>query len=188
MKNAVTAILGGVLLLAVLSCGLIDKFTGGQDMTRVNELWSDVPRMDGLASSDMELPLAVKIFMRTALNNLWRLNKTGEDKTPVQGDWVVFTTGGPPADVRNFYTNERMTSFGKWEASKNSTCLDGKDKGIDGVLCVFAKVADNKETQLAIIAMQDNTTNKTNVFYLRLEKDAGAAANSSTASNKTQAP
>src|SRR5438445_9384002 len=101
MKNVIALILSGVLLLSVMSCGLVDKFTtGGQQMTKVDELWSDVPRMDGLSHSDLELPLTIKILMRTALNNLWRLNKEGEDKTPVSGDWIVFSSGGPPSDVQ----------------------------------------------------------------------------------------
>ena len=154
MKNATAAILFSVLFFTVVSCGLMDRFTGGgPDMTRASELWSDVPRMDGLAHSDMELPLTIKLIMRTVLNNLWRLNKENEDKTPVNGDWIVFTLNGGPTEVQNFYTNARMTSFGNWEATKESTCLDGKDKGIDGVLCVFEKVANKKDIMLAIIAV-----------------------------------
>ena len=113
MKNVISAILLSSLFIAVMSCGLVDKFTtGGQQMTKVDELWSDVPPMDGLTHSDLELPLTIKILMRTALNNLWRLNKEGEDKTPVNGDWIVFSSSGSPKDVQGFYTNSRMTSFG----------------------------------------------------------------------------
>ena len=183
MKNVISAILLSSLFIAVMSCGLVDKFTtGGQQMTKVDELWSDVPPMDGLTHSDLELPLTIKILMRTALNNLWRLNKEGEDKTPVNGDWIVFSSSGSPTDVQGFYTNSRMTSFGNWEASKEKTCLDGKDRGIDGVLCAFEKVVDKKDILLAIIAMKDDKSNKTNVFYLRLEKNADLNA---VNSNKT---
>jgi len=189
MKNVIALILSGVLLLSVMSCGLVDKFTtGGQQMTKVDELWSDVPRMDGLSHSDLELPLTIKILMRTALNNLWRLNKEGEDKTPVSGDWIVFTSSGTPTDVQSFYTNSRMTSFGNWETSKQSTCLDGKDKGIDGTLCVFEKVADKKDIMLAIIAMKDDKSKQTNVFYLRLEKDADPNAINSNKPQTTPQP
>jgi hypothetical protein len=185
MNKIPTAIIFAILAFAVMSCGLFDKLAGGgPDLQKTDELWSDVPRMDGLSPSEMELPLAIKILMRTVLNNLWRVNKEGEDKTPVSGDWIVFTTSSTPADVQSFYTNERMTSFGNWEPSKKSTCLDGKDKGFNGVLCVFQKTADNKEIQLAIIAMQDDKTKQTNIFYLRLEKDEDdAARNSATKSN-----
>jgi hypothetical protein len=186
MNNITTVAVFCVFGLAVMSCSLAGKFIGGgPDMTRANELWSDVPRMDGLSPSDMELPLTIKLIMRTTLNNLWRLNKEGEDKTPVNGDWIVFTLNGTQTDVQNFYTNARMTSFGKWEATKESTCLDGKENGINGAMCLFQKIADKKEIMLAIIAMQDDKSKQTNVFYLRLEKDAdNVTGNSSTASKK----
>src|SRR5437764_14329466 len=119
MKNFASAAFFAAVLCAVLSCGLVDRFTSGQQMNKVNELWSDVLRMDDFRHSDLEMPVTVKLLLRTALNNLWRLNKEGEDKTPVTGDWVVFATSKTPADVQNFYTNDRMTSFGAWEVSQN---------------------------------------------------------------------
>jgi hypothetical protein len=173
MKGISKVVIFILFAFAVISCSLAGKLIdSGPDMARATELWPDVPRMDGLSSSDVEPPLAIKLVMRTVLNNLWRLNKDGEDKTPASGDWIVFTRNGPPNKVQNFYTNERMTSFGNWEASKNSTCIDGKDKGIDGVLCVFQKIADRKQIGLAIIAGQDEKSGQTTVFYLRLEQDS----------------
>jgi len=159
-------------MFVVLSCGLIDRVTdlGIENLQRSEDLWPDVPRMDGLEHSDMELPLGVKLIMKAALNNLWRLNKEGEDKTPVSGDWVVYSTTKPPADVQAFYTNDRMTSFGVWEASKKSTCADGSDKGWPGIFCVFQKNDPTTETVLLIVAGQDEAKKTTNVFFLRLEK------------------
>ncbi len=185
MKNVPASILFGVLALLVMSCNLFDKFIGGdENMKRATELWSDVPRMEDLTPSDMEMPLAIKLLMRTILGNLGRLNEEGEDKTTGDIDWIVFTSSKTPTEVRDFYTNSRMTSFGSWEASKNSTCLDGSDKGISGVFCVFQKQSDKKQIGLAIVAAQDDQTKKTNIFFLRLETDAASAANkSSTASN-----
>jgi hypothetical protein len=183
MNRITTVAVFSIFAFAVVSCNLAGKLIDpGKDVPRASELWSDVPRMDGLEPSDIEPPLAIKLIMRAVLNNLWRLNKEGEDKTPVNGDWITFAHNGPPSDVKNYYTNERMTSFGNWEASKESTCVDGKDKGIDGVLCVFQKTADKKQIGLAIVAGQDAKTKQTTVFYLRLEQDAeSAAANSSPA-------
>jgi hypothetical protein len=175
MKKVSFSIAIVVLMLVVMSCGLINRFTPvGEGMTRTSELWPDVPKMDGLTQSDMEMPLVIKVVVRTALNNLWQLNKEGEDKTPATGDWIVFTSAGTPADVESFYTNEKMTSFGNWEPSKKSTCMDGKENGFNGVLCVFQKVADNKQTGLAIISVQDDKTKQTSVFYLRVESPATA--------------
>jgi hypothetical protein len=138
--------------------------------------------MDGLEPSEMELPLAIKVLMRTVLNNLWRINKEGEDRTPVSGDWIVFSSAKTPADVQGFYTNDRMSSFGKWDSSMKPTCIEGKEKGIDGVFCVFHKIESGKEILVSVIAMPDEKPNRTNVFFLRLEKDAEpGAANTSTA-------
>jgi len=172
-KNSAAICLVLISFLA-LSCGLADRFKniGSDNMKRATELWPDVPRMDGLEPSEMELPFAVKVLMRTVLNNLWRLNDKREDKTPVSGDWIVFSTQKAPADVQSFYTNDRMTSFGNWEASRKSTCVDGKDSNINGALCAFQKIADGKDIKLAVIAMRDDSTKQTHVFYLRLEEPA----------------
>src|SRR6185369_16462303 len=141
-----------VLLLSVTSCSrIINKFTEDKNLTKVGELWPDVPKMDGLASSEAALPLYVHVLLRTALNNLYRLNKEGEDKTPSKGDWAVFTTPKSADDVKNFYTNERMTSFGQWDASQKSTCLDGKQYSFSGVACVFAKTVNNRGNGLLIV-------------------------------------
>jgi hypothetical protein len=118
----------------------------------------------------MEMPLMIKVLVRTALNNLWRFNKDGEDKTPATGDWIVFTTASKPADIAAYYTNARMTSFGNWQGSNRSTCMDGKDKGVNGVLCVFEKTADGKVTGLALIAAEDEKSKQTNLFFLRVER------------------
>lgn len=187
MKKIPLSVIFAVLVLVVLSCSLADRLAGGdQNLKRTNELWSDVPAMDGLEPSEMELPFAVKLLMRTALNNLWRLNDEGEDKTPVAGDWIVFTSAKTPLDVQGFYSNDRMTTFGNWEASKKSTCLDGKENGIDGGMCVFEKIANGKAVMLAVIAMRDDSTKRTNIFYLRLEKDAKPEVTNT--SNTTSAP
>ena len=171
-KLSTAAALIGVLL-AVMSCGLINRFTSGgvENLARAEDLWVDVPRMDGLEPSDMELPMGVKLIMRAALDNLWQLNKEGEDKTHVTGDWVVFSTAKTPAEIQGFYTNERMTDFGNWETTKKSTCMDGSSKGWPGVFCVYQKKENGKDIGLLIVAGADEKSKQTNVFYLRLESD-----------------
>jgi hypothetical protein len=146
--------------------------------------------MDGLEPSEMELPLAIKVLMRTVLNNLWRFNKEGEDKTPVSGDWIVFSSSKTPADVQGFYTNDRMSSFGKWDSSMKPTCIEGKEKGIDGVFCVFHKIENGKEILVTVIAMPDEKPNRTDLFFLRLEKDSepGAANTSNAPINSSSSP
>ena len=159
------------LLIAGASCRMVKTLTGvDQNLKRVGDLWSDVPQMDGLTSSEAELPLFVHVLMRTALNNLYRLNKEGEDKTPATGDWAAFSTTKLPQDVQTFYSNERMTSFGNWQANKNSTCLNGNEHGFNGVACVFAKEVNKHGIGLLIVAVADDKK-QTNVFFVRVEKD-----------------
>jgi hypothetical protein len=166
------------LLLSATSCSrIINKFTEDKNLKKVGDLWPDVPRMDGLTSSEADLPIYIHVLLRTALNNLYRLNKEGEDKTPSKGDWAVFTTPKSADEVRNFYSNERMTSFGKWDASQKSTCLDGKQYGFSGVACVFGKTVNNLGNGLLIVASQDEQKKETTVFFVRVETDETPNAN-----------
>ncbi len=172
-KLLVTAF--AVPLLAILACNplgsVVDKVTGGDtNMKTVSQLWSDVPRMDGLTPSDMDMPLPIKLVMRTVIGNLGLLNKEGEDRTTGNIDWIVFTSAKTPTDVQSFYTNQRMKASG-WEVSKESTCVSGGEQGMAqiGVLCGFVKQSGNQETGLLIIAAPDDQTKQTDVFFLRLE-------------------
>jgi hypothetical protein len=159
------------LMLATLACGVLDTVTGGgADFRTATELWSDVPRMDGLETSEMDLPVAMKTVLRFALGNLGLLNGEGEDRTTHNVDWIVFTSDQEPAAVRNFYTPELMAENG-WEDTEESTCLDGGDQGLPqvGALCMFAKQVDGVETYVVIIASDDEDSGLTNVFFFRLE-------------------
>jgi len=174
----------GVLLISGLACSLIERAVPGVDMNRTAEMWPDVPKMDHFAPSDMEMPLPLKIVLKTMLNNLWRVNKEGEDKTPATGDWIVFTTTDAPTDVEGFYTNDRMASFGQWRSADKTSCTNGKEKQVNGAVCIFQKTADNKETGLVILAVKDDNTKQTNVFFLRVERPVTQGNKSQT----SQAP
>ena len=169
------------LVFSLASCSrIVNKFIEDKHLTKVNDLWPDVPKMEGLASSEADLPIYIHVLLRTALNNLYRLNKEGEDKTPSKGDWAVFTTPKSADDVKNFYSNERMTSFGKWDASQKSTCLDGKQYSFSGVACVFGKTVNNRGNGLLIVASQDEQKKETTVFFVRVETDETPNANKPT--------
>jgi len=133
--------------------------------------------MDGMASVEADLPIFIHVLLRTALNNLYRFNKEGEDKTHATGDWAVFSTSKTADDVRNFYTNERMTTFGNWAASNKSTCVDGKQYSFSGVFCVFSKKANHRDIGLMIVASQDEEKKQTNVFFVRVESDEQVGTN-----------
>jgi len=186
MHKLLAVVLFGCLALTSTSCRIIDTLTGKDvNLKRVGDLWSDVPRMDGLATSDAEMPMFVKVLMRTALNNLYRLNKKGEDRTPSTGDWAVFSTTKSPDDVRNFYSNDRMTSFGHWDANQNSSCVNGGDR-FSGVGCVYKKTSGTHGTGLLIVAAQDQQKKQTNIFFVRVETDDVPADNTQT--NTTPVP
>ena len=176
MKTRKALLVLAVLALASGACGVLDSVlnsaTGGSNnLHTVTQLWSDVPRMDGLTVTQVDMPLPVKLLMSTAFGNLGRLNKPGEDQTTGNVDWIVFTTLKTPADVQNFYTAARMKAAG-WDApSEESSCMSGSDQGIPtaGAFCIFQKKQGATETQLVILTTQDDSTKQTSIFFLRLE-------------------
>lgn len=181
MNKTCATVLFLALLLSATSCRrIISKFTEDKNLKKVADLWGDVPRMDGLTSSEEELPVFVHLLIRTALNNLYRLNKEGEDKTPATGDWAAFTTPKTADDVKNFYSYERMSTAGSWDKSDKSTCLDGKQYGFSGVACFFKKTANNRGIGLMIVASQDEAKKQTSVFFVRVETDETPNANKPT--------
>jgi hypothetical protein len=163
-----------LLMLGTLACSLLDKAvnqaTGGGDMQSVSSLWSDVPALDGLQKSEIDMPLPVKLLFNTIIGNLGKLNPDGTDQTTGKVDWIAFTSDKTPADIETFYTPERMSEAG-WEKTDTSSCFSGTDQGVAqiGMICVFSKSDTGKMVQLAIIAAPDEQTKKLNVFYLRLE-------------------
>jgi len=163
-----------LVVLASLACGLLNNAVnqavgGGENYQTVSSLWSDVPPMDGFQPSQMDLPLPVKLLMRTVLGNLGRLNPKGQDQTTGNIDWIVFTTTKSPTDVQNFYTNARMMAKGWDDAGQDSSCVSGDNSSTAqvGVVCAFQKQKEN--LQLAIIVTEDASTKQTDVFFLRLQ-------------------
>ena len=101
LLNAAAATLVAVTLVACIPNALKG---GGDGLTRTSELWSDVPKMDGLSPSELEMPLYVKLLMRTALNRIG--GRDGKDT----GDWIVLTTTKTRDDLKSFYTSDRMAA------------------------------------------------------------------------------
>jgi hypothetical protein len=51
------------LLIATSSCRVINTLTGNDpNLKKVGDLWSDVPRMDGLTSSEADMPVFVRTY------------------------------------------------------------------------------------------------------------------------------
>lgn len=151
-----------LIIVASLACSVTNLLPGGSSGLRAtNQLWSDVPRMDDLNNSELEVPLVARIMVETMLSGL--AGGTGN------GDFAAFTTNKSATDVQSFYTNDRMTASG-WQASEQSTCLNGSDQGYNGVFCVFIKESAANQTGLVILASPDeNNAAVTNVFFIRVE-------------------
>jgi len=169
-------------LPVLLACGLTntvtDAVTGGDSFKPASALWSDVPPMSGLTPSELEdLPLPVKLLMRTMIGNLGRLNAEGEDQTTGNIDWISYNSSGTPEDVKNFYTAETMAGNG-WAVEGSEACGSGSVSGLaeTGTFCSFSKTEGGKDILLAIIATQEEAGKPTGVFFLRLEVDAGTTS------------
>ena len=178
MKRVGVGVIVFLALPVMLACGALnsvtDNVTGGDSYKPAAQLWSDVPRMDGLTASELEdLPLPIKLLMRTVIGNLGRLNPEGEDQTTGSIDWISFNSTGTTEDIRNFYTPELMAANG-WDQTESSSCLTGSEQGIPqvGAFCVFGKEQNGIQSMLAIFATQDESTQQTSVFFLRLETAA----------------
>jgi len=172
-----------ILLLASLACGVADTvtdavgdtisntITGGEtSFTAAAQLWADVPRMDGLDSSNLEIPIVAKLMMQTMMSQI-----LGQGQA--SADWIVFSTSRTAAEIESFYTTDVMVAAG-WKQSDASTCLNGSDRGIDqvGLFCVFAKEGGNNEIGLMIISLPDEeNTGKNNVFFIRIQGQAGTS-------------
>jgi hypothetical protein len=128
--------------------------------------------MPGLTPSELEdLPLPVKLLMRTVLANL---GQDPTDQTERRIDWISYDLAGTPTDVSNFYTTELMTANG-WEVDSTSSCGSGSATGVaeSGTFCAFQKTEGGTQKMLAIIATQEDATKPTSVFFLRLEAAEG---------------
>ena len=179
MKNVAKAAGFGILILAVLSCGLAGKLAEkgldkGLNSQRASALWTDVPKMDGLDDSPTEdLPITIKLVLHTFVNLV--LNSDKNEKKHVSTDWIFYNYKGGETDIKNFYTAAKMKSSGNWDLPQGmeSPCADGKDKGMPGEVCLYQKTENGKQMGLIILALP-NQDPKVPVFvyFIRAETEA----------------
>jgi hypothetical protein len=158
-QKAMTMALAATVLFT-MACGALNTVTNlatGGGAGTVSELWKDVPPMDGAAKADLQLPVIATLAMRTMAQG--------------KADFIAFTTEKTAEDVGKFYTAELMKT-NSWEAVNGTTtpCTTAKDdKGNGFTVCPFSKKADGKEEVLGIIAVPDEATKKTSIFYVRID-------------------
>ncbi|MEP6945812.1 MAG: hypothetical protein ABJA02_07840 [Acidobacteriota bacterium] len=165
----------GVLIIAVLSCSLAGKLVEkgldkGLNTKRAGSLWSDVPQMDGLNDSPTEdLPMTIKLVLHTFVDMVLNSDKNSQS---VSTDWIIYNYKGSETDIKNFYTPAKMLSSGGWHLPEGmeTSCFDGKEKGLYGDVCLYQKVEDGKQKGLIIVALPTKEE-KTPVFvyFLRAE-------------------
>ncbi|MGD0709149.1 MAG: hypothetical protein ABSA51_11960 [Anaerolineaceae bacterium] len=160
-----------LVTLVTLGCGLstLSSLVGG-NASSVSSMWSDVPVMDGLSKSSLDLPLEAKMLVQGYI--------AAASKGQGNIDFIAYTTAHTPVDVSNYYTVDRMTQAG-WAGSDQPGCTS-YDMGTstsnssttsNSALCFFAKdEGNNKGALLAILATPDsNKSSQTDVFFARIE-------------------
>jgi len=169
----------GILFLVVMSCSLVGKLAEkGLDKElntkRADALWTDVPKMDGLDDSPTEdLPITIKLVLHTFVNMV--LNSDKDQKKHVSTDWIFYDYKGGEADIKNFYTPEKMKASGNWSLVQDmqTPCREGKDENIPGEVCLYQKSENGKQEGIIILALPTKDP-KTPVFvyFIRAETDA----------------
>ena len=150
-----TPIVALILVLAVgLSCRLAERLTGDPKAGTVSSLWPDVPPLEGATKADLEIPLGARLALRAMMQG--KIN------------FIAFTSDRSATDVQAFYSKERMRAAG-WTPNEKGCIGDTEDKANHGAICFFERKDGNKEEGLAIVVAQDAKTNKTEIFYARID-------------------
>ena len=154
MKSFASLIALTLLLTVVVSCRLAESLTGDPKAGTVSTLWPDVPPLDGAQKADLELPLGARLAIRAMMQG--------------KVNFISFTTDKTAQQVKDFYTNERMKAAG-WEPNEKGCVGDTEDQKAHGAVCLYGRKTADKQEGLAIIMAQDDKTNKTNLFYARID-------------------
>jgi hypothetical protein len=149
-------------MFMTMGCGIANALFGGKTSGTVDDLWADVPRLDGLTKANLDLPLSTRLIIKTVVKAT-----VGNDGGNF--DFIAFTNNKTPKEVMDFYTTQRMTDAG-WNSTDVPGCT-GDTSGsaqAQGSLCVFGKRADKQGTLLVIVVAQDESTKQTQLFYVRI--------------------
>jgi hypothetical protein len=162
-RYMVLGLLVGALIFTT-ACGMVTTLLGGKSSGTVTDLWADVPRMDGMTKTDMEMPLAARLALQAMFQG--------------RMDFIAFTTDAAPQAVLDFYTKERMGGEG-WDSEDGTGCFGDADTAEEGTICVFTKTADGKNEVMGVVAAKDAETNKTAIFFARIDVTEEATPESS---------
>jgi hypothetical protein len=143
------------VLVLTTGCNAVGNLFGGGGGGGGRDLWSDVPKMDGMQGADLGLPLPARLAIQAAF----------------QGniDYMSFTTNSSTADVQAFYGDTDRMSQAGWSAQELG-CVGDPQGG--GAICFFTKEQDGKQEGLAIVVAAGENSGPTQVFYVRIDLSA----------------
>jgi hypothetical protein len=174
----VIILIGGLIAVGSIWWGYhkaksyVEKELGANSGSKVAELWSDVPRMDGMdQSQQIEMPVGLKIIAGKMLDGMMRGVNNGKDAG--HWDWAAFSVKGKtPADVQSFYTSERMSEHG-WKSEGGCTNMPAGTGSDQASFCAFTKQEGQKGTGLIMIAADDKESQAVSIFFIRQEGQSG---------------
>jgi hypothetical protein len=172
-------------LLFTMGCGMVNALLNQAvpSGSVAADLWPDVPRIDGLTKTNLEMPLAIRLLMQATIKGV--MASAGDSNASMQ--FVAFTTAKTTDDLGAFYTQERMQQAG-WNVKDMPGCTTetGGTPGAAGVgaLCLFAREDGDKGTFLAVIGTLDDKTKQTDVFYARLAGSISKIRGTATSSGQ----
>jgi hypothetical protein len=137
-----------------VSCRLSERLAGDKNAGTVSQLWPDVPPLEGATKADLEIPLGVRLMIRTMAQG--------------KVNFISFRTNKTAQEVKDFYSNDRMKAAG-WLANDKGCMGDTEDTKNHGAMCLFSRKDQGKDEALAIIVAQDEKLPETNIFYARID-------------------
>ena len=153
--RASASLLALALIFGVaISCRLSERLAGDKNAGTVSQLWPDVPPFEGATKADLEIPLGVRLMIRTMAQG--------------KVNFISFRTNKTAQEVKDFYSNDRMKAAG-WMANDKGCTGDTEDSKNHGALCLFSRKDKGKDEALAIIVAQDEKLPETNIFYARVD-------------------
>jgi hypothetical protein len=167
-------IIGGLIAMGSIwwgyhkAKGYVEKELGTSSGTNVAQLWSDVPRMEGMdQSQQIDMPTGLKFIAKKMMDTMMRGVNDGKDAG--HWDWTAFSLKGKtPADVQTFYTTERMSEHG-WKSDGGCTNMPTGTSSDQASFCAFTKQEGQKGTGLLIISAEDKETHAVSIFFIRQE-------------------
>ena len=150
-----------LLLILSMACGVLDsvsKTVTGTTSGTVANLWSDVPPMQGATKADLGLPTLVELAIKSVSQGHF--------------EFIAYTTERSGDDVANYYSKDAMKAAG-WDAGDVPGCTSGMIGGSNqqqgGAFCVFGRKEDGKDIRLVIVALADEKSKKTQIYYVRID-------------------